>query len=75
MSANRVVTEQTERFFRASDTGDAQVVAELLHDPLVDLNWHCVESVRRPAEALDAVDMTVALTIPCTMPSSTARRP
>lgn len=51
MSANRIVTEQTERFFRASDAGDAKVVAELLHDPLVDLNWHCTESVRRSAHA------------------------
>jgi hypothetical protein len=46
MSANRVVSKQTEEFFQASETGDVQAVKDLVQDPHVDINWHCTQSVR-----------------------------
>ncbi|KAF1778945.1 Ankyrin repeat-containing domain [Phytophthora cactorum] len=44
MSANRVVSKQTEELFRASETGDIQAVSDLLQDPQVDINWQCMQS-------------------------------
>ncbi|KAG6975574.1 hypothetical protein JG688_00002233 [Phytophthora aleatoria] len=44
MSANRVVSKQTEELFRASETGDIQAVSDLLQDPQVDINWQCTQS-------------------------------
>ncbi|KAH7479219.1 putative ankyrin repeat protein [Phytophthora ramorum] len=41
MSANRVVSRQTEELFRASENGDTQVVTDLVQDAQVDINWHC----------------------------------
>jgi hypothetical protein len=45
MSLNRVLTKETERLFKASEDGDAKVVAELVKDPKVDINWHRSMSV------------------------------
>ncbi|POM68523.1 Ankyrin [Phytophthora palmivora] len=44
MSANRVVSKQTEELFRASEIGDVQVVKDLVKDPQVDINWHCTQA-------------------------------
>ncbi|EGZ28321.1 hypothetical protein PHYSODRAFT_309222 [Phytophthora sojae] len=44
MSANRVVSKQTEELFRASETGDVEAVRGLVLDPEVDINWHCTQS-------------------------------
>lgn len=47
MSVNREIAPQTTELFRASEAGDVDRVAELLKDPVVDINWHCTQSVRR----------------------------
>ncbi|KAG7400566.1 hypothetical protein PHYBOEH_005089 [Phytophthora boehmeriae] len=44
MSANRIVTRQTEELFQASESGDVKAVAELVKDPEADVNWHCKQS-------------------------------
>ncbi|KAG6609365.1 26S proteasome regulatory complex, subunit PSMD10 [Phytophthora cinnamomi] len=44
MSANRVVSKQTEELFHASEIGDAEAVRGLVLDPEVDINWQCVQS-------------------------------
>ncbi|RLN68675.1 hypothetical protein BBJ28_00007973 [Nothophytophthora sp. Chile5] len=49
MSTNRVVSQQTEALFQASENGDAKAVADLVRDPDADINWHCTQSVRLTA--------------------------
>lgn len=44
MSANRVVTKQTEELFQASENGDTKAVSDLVKDPEVDINWQCTQS-------------------------------
>ncbi|RLN66261.1 hypothetical protein BBP00_00002335 [Phytophthora kernoviae] len=46
MSANRIVTKQTEELFQASENGDVNNVADLVNDPGADINWHCKQSDR-----------------------------
>lgn len=45
MSVNREIAPQTMELFRASEAGEADKVAALLKDPVVDINWHCTQSV------------------------------
>lgn len=44
MSANRVVSTQTEELFQACEAGNVQAVVDLLQDPQVDINWQRTQS-------------------------------
>ncbi|CEG50283.1 26S proteasome regulatory complex, subunit PSMD10 [Plasmopara halstedii] len=44
MSANRVISVQTEELFQACEAGNEQVVADLIQDSRADVNWQCKQS-------------------------------